>query len=90
MVTKNSLYSVKHSLFCKYKFDSCGKYQMLHGQCAFDSKRACGCPTDTGLCPITHTHVKSNGDTHTYLEYVESPWGEDDFLNPPYTDIGEK
>ena len=98
--TTNSLYSVlKHSLFCKYKFDSCGKYQCYmdnkHNNLPFDSKRACalqpspcGFPTDTWLCPLltTHTHVKSNGDTHTYLECVESSWSEDALLDPPNPD----
>jgi hypothetical protein len=67
MVTKNSLYSVKHSLFCKYKFDSCGKYQCYiddkYNNVPFDSKKAlalqpspCGFPTDTGLCPLLTTH----------------------------------
>ena len=79
MVTKNSLYSeLKHSLFCKYKLDSCEKYQCYmddkHNNGPFDSKRACalqlspcGFPTNTGLCPLlkTHTHVKCIGDTHT-------------------------
>jgi hypothetical protein len=47
-----------------------------------------GFPTDTGLCPLltTHTHVKSNGDTHTYLECVESSWSEDALLDPPNPD----
>ena len=66
-----------------------------HNNVPFDSKRACalqpspcGFPTDTWLCPLltTHTHVKSNGDTQTYLEYVESSWSEDDLLDPPNPD----